>query len=65
MNDRKAREFKIPLNFLGSGKYRATVYGDDLAAKYQTATRSDPVTAGGSVTLKLVGTGGAMVRLTR
>jgi alpha-glucosidase len=64
MNDRKAREFKIPLNFLGAGEYRATAYADDLAAKYQMSTRSETVTARSSLTLKLVGAGGAMVRLT-
>ena len=65
MTDRKARDLEIPLNFLGEGEYRATVYSDDLAAKQEMATRAMTVTSGRSILLKLAGAGGAMVRFNR
>ena len=35
VTDEKAREFKIPLDFLGKGKYIATVYADAPDAHYK------------------------------
>jgi alpha-glucosidase len=65
VTDRKPRDLRLSLDFLGEGDYQAKVYSDDLAAKYEMATRSEAVNAQGSIKLNLVGAGGALVRLSR
>jgi alpha-glucosidase len=64
MTDRRQRELKVPLDFLGVGKFRADVYQDDLGAerKYELLTRD--VTAADVLTLPLAESGGALVKLT-
>ena len=65
MTDRKAREVKIPLNFLGAGDYQAKVYSDDLSAKHEMAIRSETVTAKSTITVNLATAGGALIRLSQ
>jgi alpha-glucosidase len=65
MTDRKARELKVPLDFLGQGEYQAKVCADDLAAKHEMAIRSEAVNARSSINLNLVNAGGALIRLSR
>jgi alpha-glucosidase len=63
MTDRKQRELKLPLEFLGVGKFRAKIYQDDLAAPQRFARRSQDVTASDVLTLPLAASGGALVKL--
>jgi alpha-glucosidase len=65
MTDRKPRVLRIPLDFLGMGDYQALVYADDLAAKYEMATRRETVTARSTITLTLAPAGGGLIRLSR
>lgn len=63
MTNEEGRTIRIPLDFLGSGRFTATTYADG-----ETPTDVDitarAVTAGDSLTLELKGSGGAAVRLT-
>ncbi len=57
MTNEQGREVTVPLNFLGAGRYEATVWQDgDMPTTLNRATRK--VAAADSLTLKLAGSGG-------
>ena len=57
-----AREFDVPLNFLGAGEYVAEIYADAGGDPKRTATEQRRVNAGQSLHVKLASGGGAAVR---
>jgi len=64
----EARELKIPLDFLGEGKYSATIFEDAPDAHYKTnreayKSRKKDVTSADSITAKLAPGGGFCVIL--
>ncbi len=63
MTDRKARTLKLPLKFLGPGRFAAELWVDDSAAKQGLSQREASVTADEELTLDLAAAGGAYVRL--
>jgi alpha-glucosidase len=65
MTDRKARTLKVPLKFLGPGRYSAELWVDDARAKHGLSRRKAAVTAAEELTLDLTAAGGAYVRFTR
>jgi alpha-glucosidase len=64
MNDRKSRELSIPLDFLNNGRYPAEIYGDDTAARYGLAARTEQVTRKAILRVKLSSAGGCLVHIT-
>jgi alpha-glucosidase len=64
MTDRKARALKVPLGFLGPGRYAAELWVDDVKAKYGLSKRKAVVTAADKLTLDLAVAGGAYVKFT-
>lgn len=64
MTDRNPRELKVPLDFLGVGKFQADVYRDDISAEHQFAHETHDVSAADVLTLPLAASGGALVKLT-
>jgi alpha-glucosidase len=65
MTDRKARTFKLPLTFLGPGRYTAEQWVDDAAAKHGLTRREAAVTVADELTIDLAAAGGAYVKFTR
>jgi alpha-glucosidase len=65
MTDRKARALKVPLKFLGPGRYAAELWVDDVKAKHGLSKRKAVVTAADEITLDLAAGGGTYVRFTR
>jgi alpha-glucosidase len=63
MGGREPREVEIPLGFLGPGRFRADVYGDDLSAATRLARRTEDVTAANSLRAPLAPAGGLLIRL--
>jgi alpha-glucosidase len=63
MGGREPREVEIPLGFLGPGRFRADVYGDDLNAATRLARRTEDVTAANSLRAPLAPAGGLLIRL--
>jgi alpha-glucosidase len=66
MNGLKGRDIDVPLRFLGTGRYRAEVFADDLEKKtaYHLVQRTEEVTAGDTLRVRLEPAGGYMVWLT-
>jgi len=64
MGNEQARTVKVPLAFLGEGKFKAKVWQDGDAPTDVKVTEQ-VVGAGDSLELALAGSGGAAVRLTR
>jgi alpha-glucosidase len=64
MTDRKARTLKLPLTFLGSGRYKAELWVDDGDAKYGLARREKEVTAADELTVEVAPAGGAYLKFT-
>lgn len=64
MTDRRPRELDVPLDFLNAKRYRASIYRDDLAAKYGVAERSEEVGAGDRLQVSLAPAGGMVIHLT-
>ncbi len=62
MTDRKARTLKLPLTFLGSGRYTVGMWTDDAAAKYGLSQREATVTAADELTVDLAAAGGAYLK---
>jgi alpha-glucosidase len=58
-----ARTLKVPLRFLGPGRFTAEVWHDDEAARHGLSRRLALVTAADELTLTLSGAGGGYVRL--
>ena len=63
MNAGAAKAIDVPLSFLGSGKYRAEVFGDDPDGKSPShmAQRTEQTMANRSMKLQLQSAGGAVV----
>jgi alpha-glucosidase len=58
MTDRAGREMKLPLAFLGPGRYRAESYTDATPARTEQRT-----TAADVLTIKLAPSGGCLIRI--
>lgn len=65
MTDRKPRTLKLPLKFLGTGRYTAELWVDDGRAKYGLSRRTATVTAGEALTIHLAPAGGTYLKFTR
>ena len=65
MTDRKARTLKLPLTFLGPGRYAAEQWVDDARSKYGLSRREATVRATDALTVDLAAAGGAYLRFTR
>jgi alpha-glucosidase len=63
MTDRSAREARIPLRFLGPGRFRMEVHRDDLTASHQFSSETKDVGADDEILAKLAPAGGVLVRL--
>jgi alpha-glucosidase len=61
MNDRRPREFDLPLRFLGSGHYRAEIYAAD---NRQLSRRMEEVTSVDVLKLRLESADGVLIHLT-
>lgn len=57
ITNREAREIRLPLSFLGAGRYRAEIYTDGAKPAETVVQRLD-VTASRTITLKLAPAGG-------
>jgi alpha-glucosidase len=66
MNGLTARGLDVPLSFLGPGCYRGEVFADDLKKKttHGLILRTEEVTAGDTLKLRLAAAGGYVARLT-
>ena len=64
MGNEQPREVRLPLAFLGSGRFRAQIHEDGASPTTLNESTRD-VRAGDTLTLKLAPSGGAAVRLTR
>lgn len=65
MTDRKARTLKVPLKFLGPGRYAAELWVDQAAAKHGLSRRVVTVTATEELAVDLAASGGAYLKFTR
>jgi hypothetical protein len=65
MTDRKSRTLKIPLKFLGPGRYTADLWLDDLAANHGLSRKEATVTKDDEVTVDLAPSGGAYLKFTQ
>jgi alpha-glucosidase len=65
MTDRKARTLKVPLKFLGPGRYAAELWVDDARAKHGIARKEAAVTAADELTVDLAASGGGYVKFSR
>jgi alpha-glucosidase len=63
MTNRQPRVLEVPLSFLGPGRFRAKVYGDDLNAPSRLGERSLEVSAQDTIRGSLASAGGLLVRL--
>ncbi len=59
-----AREVKIPLSFLGSGRFTAEIHTDDLAAEHRFSRKTENVSADDVLSAPLEAAGGMLVKLT-
>jgi alpha-glucosidase len=64
MGTEKPREISLPLGFLGDGKFKAKIYEDGAVPTTLNESTRD-VTQADTLMLKLAGSGGAAVRLTK
>jgi alpha-glucosidase len=64
MGTEQAREVRLPLAFLGSGRFKARIYEDGATPTTLVESTRD-VRAGDALVLKLAPSGGAAVRLLR
>jgi alpha-glucosidase len=64
MTDAKARTLKLPLKFLGPGRYTAEQWVDDAEVKYGFSHREAAVTAADELAVDLAAAGGAYLRFT-
>lgn len=63
MTDRQGRDVRVPLEFLGPGSFRAEIYRDDPAARFQLARETRDLAAGDTIEAHLAPAGGLLVRL--
>lgn len=63
MTNEEARRVSVPLEFLGSGRFTATIYSDG-AAPTDADIETRVVTAGEALPLELKGSGGAAIHFT-
>jgi alpha-glucosidase len=63
MTNADARTISLPLDFLGRGRFEATVYADTDAPN-RTAISTQTVESGTTLTLALKPSGGAAIRIT-
>ncbi|WP_395944802.1 glycoside hydrolase family 97 protein [Brevundimonas sp.] len=63
MTDEDGRTVSLPLDFLGRGRFEATVYADTEAPQ-RTAISTQTVESGTTLTLRLKPSGGAAIRIT-
>jgi alpha-glucosidase len=65
MTDWTPREFEVPLTFLGRGRYRATVWADDLSEEdpNRLVIRQTELSAADNLHMQLRTGGGHVVRL--
>ncbi len=63
MTDSKPRTLKVPLTFLGSGRFKAELWLDDQAAEHGLSRKAMDLTATDTLELNLEVAGGAYVRL--
>jgi alpha-glucosidase len=64
MGGRGPRPVEVPLGFLGPGRFRAEVVGDDPAAPGRFARRTERVGAADVLRASLAPAGGLLIRLT-
>ena len=64
MTDRKARTLKLPLKFLGPGRYAAELWVDDAKAKHGLSRRETTVMATDELTVDIAPSGGAYLKFT-
>jgi alpha-glucosidase len=64
MNNETAREVSLPLDFLGTGRYRAEIWADG-AAPTATSKSDMRIDAAAPLILRLAANGGAAIRLRR
>jgi alpha-glucosidase len=62
MTDRKGRSLRLPLKFLGSGRFASEVWMDDSSAKHGLSRREVTVTAADELAVDLGAGGGAYLR---
>ncbi len=62
MTDETPRVLDVPLDFLGSGRFTATIWQDGMGPT-DVVTTTRTVTARDALTLKLAGSGGSAIRL--
>ncbi|MFC5835097.1 glycoside hydrolase family 97 catalytic domain-containing protein [Nonomuraea insulae] len=58
-----ARTASVPLSFLGSGNYTATIFSDDASGRLTTSTQT--VTSAATLSLPMIATGGVSVRISK
>jgi len=58
-----ARTATVPLSFLGSGTYTATIFSDNAAGRVQVSTQS--VTSATTLSLPMIATGGVAVQISQ
>jgi len=63
MTNRQGRELRISLGFLGTGRFQAKVYRDDLAATHRLSSASKNVGAEDEIQGKLAPAGGMLIHL--
>lgn len=59
-----ARTASVPLSFLGSGTYTATIFADDANGRVSTVT-TQQVTSASTLSLPMIATGGAAVHISK
>ena len=63
MTDRQARRLRVPLGFLGPGRFQAELYRDDATAKAGFAVETKDVRRGDVVDVNLAPAGGLLIRI--
>jgi alpha-glucosidase len=64
MTDRQGRTVKLPLSFLGPGRFAAEMWTDDAGSKLGLARKEATVTATDELAVHLAAAGGAYVKFT-
>jgi alpha-glucosidase len=65
MTDRKARALKLPLAFLGPGRYAVELWVDAAGSKHGVARKQATVTAAEELTVDLAAAGGAYLKFSK
>lgn len=64
MTNREERTLRLPLSFLGEGRYRADTYRDDVTAAYGLCHDTKDMEATDAIQATLAPAGGLLIRLT-